>query len=76
MANFITDLNKMVNTIQKVDKLLTDKPKRKRIKSIIFTNQEKHMIKVMCEYWLSGTDEELQDGGEPLICKNILNKIK
>lgn len=32
MKNFITDLNKMVNTIQKVDKLLTEKPKRKRIK--------------------------------------------
>jgi hypothetical protein len=28
--NIFNDLNKMVNTIQKVDKLLSDKPKRKR----------------------------------------------
>lgn len=30
MTNIFNDLNKMVNTIQKVDKLLTEKPKRKR----------------------------------------------
>jgi hypothetical protein len=30
MANLIADLNKMVNTFQKVDKLLTEKPKRTR----------------------------------------------
>ena len=29
MANFIADLNKMVNTIQKIDKLLSEKPKPK-----------------------------------------------
>lgn len=29
MANFINDLNKFVNTIQKIDKLLTEKPKPK-----------------------------------------------
>lgn len=32
MANFISDLNKLVNTIQKIDKLLTEKPKP-RVKS-------------------------------------------
>jgi hypothetical protein len=30
MGNLINDLNKLVNTIQKIDKLLTDKPKPKR----------------------------------------------
>lgn len=29
MANLISDLNKLVNTIQKIDKLLTEKPKPK-----------------------------------------------
>ena len=29
MANFLNDLNKLVNTIQKLDKLLTEKPKPK-----------------------------------------------
>lgn len=29
MANFLSDLNKLVNTIQKIDKLLTEKPKPK-----------------------------------------------
>ena len=30
MANIFNDLNKLVNTVQKVDKMLTEKPKRKR----------------------------------------------
>ena len=30
MANIFNDLNKLVNTVQKVDRMLTDKPKRKR----------------------------------------------
>ncbi len=34
---FINDLNKLVNTIDKVDKMLTEKPKRTRTKS--FTKQ-------------------------------------
>jgi hypothetical protein len=29
MGNLINDLNKLVNTIQKVDKLLSEKPKPK-----------------------------------------------
>ena len=29
MANIFNDLNKLVNTIQKLDKLLSDKPKPK-----------------------------------------------
>ena len=29
MGNLLRDLNKLVNTIQKIDKLLTEKPKPK-----------------------------------------------
>ena len=32
MSNIFNDLNKLVNTVQKVDKQLTEKPKRRRIK--------------------------------------------
>lgn len=31
MANIFNDLNKLVNTIDKVDKLLTEKPKKKSV---------------------------------------------
>jgi hypothetical protein len=34
MSNIFNDLNKLVNTVQKVDKLLTEKPKRTRTKSV------------------------------------------
>lgn len=30
MTKLINDLNKLVNTIQKIDKLLTEKPKRRK----------------------------------------------
>jgi hypothetical protein len=33
MANIFNDLNKLVNTVQKVDKLLTEKPKRVRTRT-------------------------------------------
>ena len=40
--NIFNDLNKLVNTVQKVDKLLSDKPKRTSVtrKSISFTDEE------------------------------------
>mgnify|MGYP006268505909 CR=1 FL=1 len=41
MSKFISDINKLVNTIQKADKLLTEKPKRKRI-----TKEEEFQIKM------------------------------
>jgi hypothetical protein len=42
MSNIFNDLNKLVNTVQKVDKLLTEKPKRTRIKtkSVSLTEDE------------------------------------
>ena len=39
MTNIFNDLNKMVNTIQKVDKLLSEKPKTKYITKR-FTEEE------------------------------------
>jgi hypothetical protein len=35
MANIFNDLNKLVNTVQKVDKILSEKPKRKKTKPTI-----------------------------------------
>ena len=42
MSNIFNDLNKMVNTIQKVDKLLSEKPKRTRTLYVTkrFTQEE------------------------------------
>ena len=59
MANIFNDLNKMVNTIQKVDKLLSEKPKRERIKtiSINFTEKELRMI----YDWFYEADEVLHN---------------
>lgn len=42
MSNIFNDLNKLVNTVKKVDKLLTEKPKRQRTLYITkrFTQEE------------------------------------
>jgi F0F1-type ATP synthase delta subunit len=67
MANIFTDLNKLVNTVQKVDKLLTEKPKRKRTKLITkqFTEEEfellQNMIRVYhSNYYFRMTEKELK----------------
>ena len=66
MANIFNDLNKMVNTIQKVDKLLSEKPKRTRTKFINkrFTEEEyrllQNMVKVYhSNYYFRMTQKEL-----------------
>lgn len=56
MANIFNDLNKLVNTVQKVDKLLTEKPKRKRIKTISLTERE---VKMLINWFVIGADEAL-----------------
>lgn len=56
MGNIFNDLNKLVNTVQKVDKLLTEKPKRKRIKTITLTENE---VKMVREWFIKGGDEAL-----------------
>ena len=53
MSNIFNDLNKLVNTVQKVDKLLTEKPKRTRIKTISLTE---HEIKMIREWFMAGGD--------------------
>jgi hypothetical protein len=44
MANIFNDLNKLVNTIDKVDKLLTEKPKKKSV-MIPLSEQELLLMK-------------------------------
>jgi hypothetical protein len=53
MTNFLNDLNKLVNTVQKVDKLLTEKPKRARIKlhNVKFTADEISFLRHMVTYY-------------------------
>lgn len=73
MANIFNDLNKLVNTVQKVDKLLTEKPKRQRSFYITkrFTQEEyelmQNMVKVYhSNYYFRMTEKELK----------LYNKIK
>ena len=72
MANIFNDLNKMVNTIQKVDKMLSDKPKRPRIKQVNLTEREKVTIKHMCRRW---HESYPTDDAEDKILKQIYNKL-
>jgi len=72
--SFINDLNKMVNTINKVDKMLTEKPKRPRTKSIrvSFTQEELDYLyrmikKIERDY---DVDEKCQE-----IHKKLLKKL-
>jgi hypothetical protein len=51
MGNIFNDLNKLVNTVQKVEKILT--PKRTRTKTISLTQQEVKMIR---EWFIAGGD--------------------
>jgi hypothetical protein len=69
MTNIFNDLNKMVNTIQKVDKLLSEKPKRTRTQlyNVKFTTEElvflRHMIGYYGEecYKMDASDSKLFD---------------
>jgi hypothetical protein len=77
MANFLNDLNKMVNTIQKVDKLLSEKPKRPRTKYITkkFTEKELKYLHEVLYLWGQEYDwEDFPD--KEVIHKNLLNKFK
>ncbi len=55
MGNIFNDLNKLVNTVQKVDKLLTEKPKPTRTKTISISLTEKE-IKMIREWFIAGGD--------------------
>jgi len=74
MANIFNDLNKLVNTIDKVDKLLTEKPKRTRTLYITkrFTEQE-------LEYLLDQlyrTEDFEMDKSESTMHNKLINKLK
>lgn len=73
MSNIFNDLNKLVNTVQKVDKLLTEKPKKTiPTKSIPLTNEERKYIRKLLER--AEYNEYGSDKYTPLI-QTILNKL-
>jgi hypothetical protein len=53
MSNIFNDLNKLVNTVQKVDKLLTEKPKRSRFITKRFTEEEYKLLQNMIQVYHS-----------------------
>jgi hypothetical protein len=71
MSNIFNDLNKLVNTVQKVDKLLTEKPKKKvPTKPLHLTNEErKYIDKILTRLAEYGTPNEME------FAKAILNKL-
>jgi hypothetical protein len=73
MSNIFNDLNKLVNTVQKVDKLLTEKPKRTRIKttSVSLTQKE---IDYLVEHLSSLKNFEVDEDDIPAI-RSIIRKL-
>lgn len=69
MANFFNDLNKLVNTIDKVDRMLTQKPKRPRTKYITkrFTEDEIDTLLMALECFYDNESQNDSDG----YCKKI-----
>ena len=72
MSNIINDLNKLVNTVQKVDRLLTEKPKRTRTKSVSLTEDELNRIMM----WFLQCDEELSKMVDYRTHHRLYEKIK
>jgi len=59
MSNIFNDLNKMVNTIQKVDRLLTEKPKTKYITKRFTLEEVNFLYSQLCRVEdFEHTDEE------------------
>ena len=74
MSNIFNDLNKLVNTVQKVDKLLTEKPKRTRIKttSVSLSNDE---LGIIME-WFKESSDTLVNNSNYQKHHNLYNRIK
>jgi hypothetical protein len=74
MSNIFNDLNKLVNTVQKVDKLLTEKPKRTRTTYITkrFTQDELDYLSSQLE---RVADFEM-DNEETQMWNKLKNKLK
>jgi hypothetical protein len=53
MKNIFNDLNKLVNTVQKVDKLLTEKPKNTKYINKRFTIEEYETLQNMVRVYHS-----------------------
>ncbi len=77
MANIFNDLNKLVNTVQKVDKLLTEKPKRTRTKSFTkqFTEKELNLLSLSLHYYHSNNYWRMKED-ELNVYNLIKNKLK
>lgn len=75
MTNFLNDLNKMVNTIQKVDKLLTEKPKRTRttLYNVKLTKQELSFLRHVVNFY--GEECYNMDKEENAIHTKVFNKL-
>jgi hypothetical protein len=74
MANIFSDLNKLVNTIDKVDKLLTEKPKSTRTLYITkrFTEEE---LEYLLDQLYRTEDFEMSKS-ERTMHNKLLNKLK
>jgi predicted Mrr-cat superfamily restriction endonuclease len=74
MANIFSDLNKFVNTIDKVDKLLTEKPKRTRTLYITkrFTEEE---LEYLLDQLYRTEDFEMSKS-ERTMHNKLINKLK
>jgi len=73
MTNFFNDLNKMVNTINKVDKILNEKPKRPKTKYITkrFTEKEIETLLMALECF----DDNEADNGDEWGYRPIIKKL-
>ena len=59
MSNIFNDLNKLVNTVQKVDKLLTEKPKQVRFNKSFTLEEINFLYTQLCRVEdFEHTDEE------------------
>lgn len=74
MSNIFNDLNKLVNTVQKVDKLLTEKPKQTRVKTTSVSLTEKE-INYLVEHLSSLKNFEVDEDDIPAI-RSIIKKLK
>ena len=69
MSSFFNDLNKLVNTVQKVDKLLTEKPKRRRYK-INKQTTFNEALRPLCD-WLAASPKNELIGNLNAIIDNL-----
>jgi hypothetical protein len=76
MANIFNDLNKLVNTAQKIDKLLTEKPKRTRIKPKSKSDKIYELLDELRDYITDYKDLMKEEDYEDIITIiNLLHKL-